>query len=327
MRAHRSRLVTGLALTVGTAMFAPPAHATFPGRNGKLVVAVEGCGKFHSIDAPRFIRAYSPSGRNLGRLTGCDTDRSQPEWSPNGRRLALVEGHRKPHIVTIAANGSHHRRVRAAGQLASAPSFAPGGRRFVFAAGADGDALSIVNLVRGTVRRLFANPCPDSCSYFDPRWSPRGRSIAVERVHAGTSEIDLVRARTGKQIPFLAFGRDADWSPSGRRLVYTSNFHRTDTNAVTGANLYVVGANGKGRRRLVRTHDVAAVQPTWSPNGRFIAYVQLEFGAGQPPSTIKASLWRVRVKGGRPHQIAKLPAVAVGQDYRTPSLSWQPLPR
>src|SRR3954470_7942928 len=82
----RGGLVTGLALALGAATVAPTAQASFPGRNGKLEVAVEGCGQFPSIDSPRYIRALSPRGRNLGRLTRCDTDRSAPDWSSNGRR-------------------------------------------------------------------------------------------------------------------------------------------------------------------------------------------------------------------------------------------------
>src|SRR4051794_23966460 len=321
MRTWRPGGRTAALLLLSLAL-APAADASFPGRNGKLAVSVEGCG-LHTFDSPRYIRAYSASGRKLGRLTGCDADRYGPDWSPGGRRLAVAQ--EKPstrfHLVTMRADGRHRRRVAGEPSFLYGPSFAPGGRRLLFS---HDDVLRISPIGRGKPRTLSPGLC-DRCELYDPRWSPRGGRIAVRGVGG---ELWLVSSRTSKPVRRLTTdGLDADWAPHGKRLVYSSIPSQPDeqTGDVTGGDLYVVGADGNGLRRLVETDRVAAMQPTWSPDGRWIAYVQLDYsGLGSPVAT----LWRVRSGGGAPRQIAKLPSIAETEgDYRTPQISWQPLPR
>jgi hypothetical protein len=91
------------------------------------------------------------------------------------------------------------------------------------------------------------------------------------------------------------------WSPDGRRIVFTrSGAGRSD--------LYVVGADGHGLRRLTAQGDAGAA--AWSPNGRWIA-----FSAGRRPHR---ALFLVRSTGGRPRRITPLAA-----DARAPD--WQPV--
>jgi Tol biopolymer transport system component len=61
-----------------------------------------------------------------------------------------------------------------------------------------------------------------------------------------------------------SFG-DADWSRDGKRIAFDER----------GAFLYVIGADGRGLRRLRR---VEGRHPRWSPNGRWIAFVGLARG-------------------------------------------------
>jgi TolB protein len=64
---------------------------------------------------------------------------------------------------------------------------------------------------------------------------------------------------------------DADWSPDGARLVYSRSFACASVGACDA--IWIVNADGTGERRLtpddVRVGDLA---PTWSPDGRTIAF-------------------------------------------------------
>jgi polyisoprenoid-binding protein YceI len=66
--------------------------------------------------------------------------------------------------------------------------------------------------------------------------------------------------------------------PGGGRLLFTA------ITADDGEHLFVVGADGRGLRRVCRD-DAAEVDPAWSPDGRRIAYSRAEpFQFSPPPS-------------------------------------------
>jgi Tol biopolymer transport system component len=88
-----------------------------------------------------------------------------------------------------------------------------------------------------------------------------------------------------------------------------------------------VRASGKGARRLVHRRRLAEIAPTWSPDGRWIAWISLRFGKGDVGFDVKPSLWRVRAGGGRPRRITALPAPTVEEgEFLAPRLAWQALP-
>ena len=90
-------------------------------------------------------------------------------------------------------------------------------------------------------------------------WSPDGKTILIE-ASRGASGFGLyvVRVRDARVVRLAAAARHGDFSPSGRRVVYSRE---------TGG-LFTVALDGSGRRRL--TGD--GVMPRWSPDGRWIAF-------------------------------------------------------
>jgi Tol biopolymer transport system component len=55
------------------------------------------------------------------------------------------------------------------------------------------------------------------------------------------------------------------WSPDGRRIAYEQSIWESQR-----SNLYVMNADGSGRRRLTRLRN--ARSPAWSPKGAAIAF-------------------------------------------------------
>jgi Tol biopolymer transport system component len=258
---------------------------------------------------------------------------TRPDASPDGRTLLAIRRVDSsaccPDFVTLNADGSDITPVPVPSEDVtfdpSGPSFAPNGRSFAF----ESDDLWSVSLDGNDRRRIEEHwPCRRrSCpTYEDPRWSPDGKLIAVKVEATSRSGLWLIRARNGKPVRRIARGRafEHDWSPDGRSIVYRTNYeHDQVEGGASGGNVYVVSRDGKSRRRVVHRENIAETEPTWSPNGRWIAWISLKPTPGDVAFDVRPSLWRVRTRGGRPVKIGDLPEPAVEEGfYVPPYLTW-----
>jgi len=332
---------------------ATAAMASFPGENGKLVAAVDGCGGHGS----RHLVAPPWRGGPLTPITTrCDVDFVQPDASPDGETIIAVQeedqgesGRRQFAFTTVAPDGSNRQRIALPDEVSFAgwPSFAPDGERFAFADDHPdgffgGSSIWEMRLDGSGARTIREHPpCgPDfdrqNCSaLLEPRWSPDGELIAVV-VSNRRYDVDggfpmrrgiwLLDADTGEPVRRIArTGAWVDWSPAGRRLVYSSYYTRSG-NRAAGGTIYVIRRDGSNRRALVDRNAIAETEPTWSPDGRFIAWVSVRFsGGGDVHWDIDATLWRMRVRGGKPRKTHTLPSPGVEEGYyNIPELTWLP---
>ena len=137
-----------LAAIIAAVISPSSAAGAFPGDNGSLVVAVEGCDRYH-----RHLVTMPWRGGSLLPITApCDEAKAsgeagsevyRPDASPDGRRIVAageatayepVSGPRDFFFTTMNADGSDQRRFELPADVISpgGPSFDPTGTRFVF---------------------------------------------------------------------------------------------------------------------------------------------------------------------------------------------------
>jgi TolB protein len=136
-------------------------------------------------------------------------------------------------------------------------SSARGGNRDVYVMDADG----------GNVRQITTRSEADGY----PAWSPDGRKIAFYAYHGDTTwSIHVINADGSGHLRLTRDegARDSApaWSPDGRQIAYGS-----ERDGVT--NLWVMNADGSGRRRLGSALGGA---PDWSPDGSRIVCHRLD---------------------------------------------------
>ena len=203
----------------------------------------------------------------------------EPAWSPDGGRIAFASRRSGNFDVYVMnADGTGTKRLTAAKENDSHPTWAPSGREIAFVRDED---IYTMNADGSAVRRISDALAEES----DPAWSPDGRWIAYVRREPGTAarEVWLMR-RDGTNRHRLApqTGRSATpaWSPDGSRLVFTSNEEGGPY------ELFTIGVDGKGLRRVAPTAQ-DNFEPSWSPDGSKIAYQEegaifaVELGGGE----------------------------------------------
>ena len=343
-----------IKLIVVLALFASApttANAAFPGQNGPFVLSLENCSIFFS----RYLVKLPADGGELTPLTEkCPNDPEEdgeppsysfPEAGPGGDLLLAARGFPGPGYVTLRPDGSNLTAIpmptAADVHSFSKPTFAPSGNRFVFEGeryvkGYDTEPLRSVRLDGAdprVIKKVDTCGKGDSCNIFeDPHWSPDGKFIAVNvnaydrgpdpRLRVG---LWLLRAKDGKAVRRLVKKQVAsmDWSPDGKRVVYATTYYHGEEAEASGGNLYVVNRDGTRRRTLVHRHKIAETQVVWSPDGKQIAWISLEFTDGDVSFDVFPKLWTIPAKGGTRKLVKKLPEPYVEEgDWLAPHLTW-----
>lgn len=258
---------------------AAPAHATFPGENGRIAYTwSRGGGAFESGPNPRLVGVVSvrPDGRGR-RLVARGGD--SPKYSPGGRRIAFLRGLR---LWVVQADGDRAVPVTPKGWRVGGHEWSPGGTRIAFGRGFKngGNALYTVKPDGSGLQRLLKAPQPITLSS-DP-WSPNGKAI----VYAQSSGRPLVRIFRAGVITTLARPASGPTWSRGGLVAYEA----------------VVPAEGRVQVCLTRPPrqtpircigfaDASVSAPSWSPQGDRLMLTYAGPGGGP------GELWTMRPDG------------------------------
>ena len=220
------------------------------------------------------IYVMDANGGNQENLTNHPTYDGQPDWSPDGTKIAFVSGRDGDgsQIYVMDADGKNVIRLTEGRETKGHPDWSPDGRKIAFSVDHREDYIAVMD-ADGRNREKLVDQAGS------PSWSPDGTRIAFMSQRDGANELYVIGVgglRHRRVTHDLAPKLNPSFSPDGRRIAYEAHhkeFH----------HLYVVGADGRNRVRLTH-HEEHHSGPAWSPDGQVIAYYVL--GGGDWRSTI-----------------------------------------
>ena len=271
---------------------------------GFYVMNADGSGPRRLSRGPGPLPSWSPDGRKIAfvregilvvnadgsgerKLTNSAVSlESPPAWSPDGRSIAFAgnvshaPGRHNIEIYVMNADGTGQRRLTRNAAQDSTPRWSPDGRKIAYVRNWQ---LWVMNADGSGQRRLTRI---NGARNVAPAWSPNGRRIAFERrvgrqkyrntaleygqcsqcVESVSSQVYVITA-DGRDARTLAQGgRHPVWSPDGRRIAYATDRLRNYRSWQN--DIYVMNADGSGKRNLTQDAGRRESSPVWSPAQR-----------------------------------------------------------
>jgi dipeptidyl aminopeptidase/acylaminoacyl peptidase len=215
-------------------------------------------------------------GQRSLRLTTSKANEGTPRWSPDGRYLAFLSSREDERDVAqvwlLDRSGGEAERVTDLPGGVSAYAWSPDSKRLALIAS---DPDTAASAKPDTAKPKAAPPIViDRFQFKEDETGYLGR----RREHLYL--FDLAARKAQILTPGDYYEQSPSWSPDGRSIAFVSKrrpeFDRTDN-----WDLYVVEASPGSRVRQVTTFegpdmspDWGGRAPTWSPDGKYLAYVQ-----------------------------------------------------
>jgi WD40 repeat protein len=286
-----SRTAAALASTLlCLLMLSPPAHATFPGANGKI--AFNSGGDIWTVNP-------DGSGRtNLTNTSGTE-ERGCLVW-PGGAKIVFrsLDQPDWPHW-TMNVDGSAKTNLNFFGSVAvsnCADDWTPDAREITVVYDDHDGAIYNVNADGSGYEFLTHGLCTTAqLPGYDPDWSPDGQNLAyVCRFDDPTNLYVWNRAlNTDRAVVTNVEASDPDFSPDGTKIVYSG----ARIVNLDGTNDHLLYAGGGG--------------PLWSPDGEKIAF---RAGSGLGP----IDLWTINPDGTGAINVSNISGVAFNEYFWSP---------
>jgi Tol biopolymer transport system component len=296
LHAKHAALLAGSLLTLTTAAGAArPADPTLlaVSDSGRLTLVNARTGRVRQL-MPAYQATWSPDGKrialagqgdlfainadgsHLRRLThDIDVAENDPVWSPDGRRLAYLaqnQAQSEDDLMVLNLSTGITAPVIRGRPLKTRLAWSPDGRTFAFATSRPtGRGVQVIDASAG-------QPVDAWLEQNYPLWSPDGSSVAY--VLTENERVKLVVAKgDGSGARILYRGEkdvgvgDIAWSPNGQSLAF-----RHGGWSVNWSQIMVVDTTTGRIRRLTERRGQSDLLPSFSPDGRRIAFARLTFG-------------------------------------------------
>jgi TolB protein len=236
--------------------------------------------------------ALSRAVANMQQVTfsheGADFD---PSVSPDGRAIVFASTQHRPtsDIYIKAANSRVVTRLTEDVNQDVMPAISPDGQFVVFSSNRSGNWDLYMMPASGGKAVQLTN---DDANELHPSWSPDGSKIVFSRLGQTSQRWEMwivdVQNTTGAQ--FIGYGLFPEWCPvpgtgyqGADKIVFQRSRERGDRAFSIWTIEYNDSPSKAGRETEImtsRTH--ALINPSWSPDGRFVLYAAVPNPCGAP---------------------------------------------
>jgi Tol biopolymer transport system component len=296
-----------------------PAHATFPGTNGRIA---------YSLDTGSGAQIYTIKHDGTGKrqLTHVDGDAISPDWSPNGRKIVFEVDHPNEtgcSIEIMNADGSNIRDLTGNRKgCEMTPAFTPNGRRIVFTHDCDQCAVVLKSMnLQGKDRRLILRA--RTLYKKEPQVSPDGTRVLfmvekelgpINGVDENVKALYSVRMNGTHLKTVVPFDFDVcacggDWAPNGKRIAFSNNAGAADEPQTLPTNVATIRPDGTGLRFLTHFQGIHVYvsNGSYSPDGRWILF--------KTQRGDHYALWKIHPDGTHKTLIASFKFNPLGRDW------------
>lgn len=231
-------------------------------------------------------------GARTVRLTSTPAEsESQPRWSPDGRWLAFTSsrgGASAAQLWLLDRQGGEAQRLTDLPEGVADYAWAPDGARLVVVS-QDADSAA---------RADTSRPRP---IVIDRYLAKRDGDGWLDRRRTHLYLVDVATRATAQLTRGDVDDREPAWSPDGARIVFTSARH-SDEDRTEDTDLYVVDAVARAEPRRLTSAPTYERNAAFSPDGRWIAFVQGTFTPVPMYGTPRVAV--VPAAGGAPRVLA-----------------------
>lgn len=267
--------------------FANDIVQAFTGRRGvfgsRIAFALSGRSKE--------IASVDMDGARMAVLTKMGADSLLPAYSPGGAEVAFTSYLRNnPDLWIVSSGGGRARRVSKHPGLNTGAAWTPDGRFIALTMSFEGNSeLYRISSSDGKIEaRLTSNGAIDS----SPSYSPDGSQIAFVSNRQGSPQIFIMSASGGapKRVTFQGrYNQTPRWAPRTDKSLIA--FTGRDERGVF--DIFILDVKS-GKIDRVTQGKGSNLDPTWSPDGRLLAYISSRGGLyiSNPETRHEVQVWR-----------------------------------
>lgn len=265
------------------------------------------------------IYTMNADGSDVTQLTVSATNKANPDWSPDGRRIVfsattVQQSESESDIYIVNADGSNETRLTTERGPDITPAWSPDGTKIAFSSFRDGSTsnLYVMNPDGGNQRLLYG--ATDGANNANPAWSPDGTKILFDVVRVCVlpcSEIWIVNSDGGgaRRLPDIpTYSGGAAWSPDGNLIVFSGQENVTNRSP---SRLYIVNADGTNRRQLGNDTiqggdtDWGSFPPGSTTNRRGNVNGKITFESGRNPDSSNLDIYVMNPNGSDVTQLTR----------------------
>ncbi|MBV9210458.1 MAG: PD40 domain-containing protein, partial [Acidobacteria bacterium] len=268
--------------------------------DGKWIAYVIGDVNMDANKVIRQIYLLPIGGGEPKQLTNGSSSSSTPRWSPDGARLAYINGGQ---IMTIDVASGQTKKITDISTGAADEIWSPDGKMLAF------------------VSDIYPDCADDACNRArdEKMESSKVKAKIVDRLlyrhwttwkegkrtHVFIVSSDGGAARDMTQgdydAPPFSLGGPSDYafSPDSKELAFARNTDKVEATS-TNSDIFVVSTAGGEARRITGDNKGYDLSPQYSPDGRYLAY------RSQATPAFEADRWRVMIYDRQSNQIREL---------------------